>query len=78
LQLRNSEILKLEEERGKGKLTHTKHQQMVKASFDAILVTQRSFQVGDLVLKWDKAHEEKRKHTKFKKLWLEHFILLNR
>jgi hypothetical protein len=31
------------------------------------------FEVGDLVLKWDKSHEEKGKHTKFQKLWLGPF-----
>ena len=29
--------------------------------------------IGDLVLKWDKAHEEKGKHTKFQKMWLGPF-----
>ena len=29
--------------------------------------------MGDLVLKWDKAHEEKRKHTKFQPLWIDPF-----
>lgn len=76
LKLRNSKILKIEEEREKSKLTHTKHQQMVKASFDASSITQRSFEVGDLVLKWDKAHEEKGKHTKFHKLWLGPFQIV--
>jgi len=27
-------------------------------------------------LKWDKAHEEKGKHTKFKKLWLVPFQIV--
>ena len=27
----------------------------------------------DLVLKWDKAHEEKGKHTKFQRMWLGPF-----
>ena len=30
-------------------------------------------QIGDLVLKWDKAHEDKSKHTKFQKMWLGPF-----
>ena len=29
--------------------------------------------MGDLVLKWDKAHEEKGKHTKFQRMWLGPF-----
>jgi hypothetical protein len=28
------------------------------------------FQVGDLILKWDKASEVRSKHSKFEKLWL--------
>jgi len=34
LQLRMSQILKLEEERNKANLVHAHHQQLVKASFD--------------------------------------------
>lgn len=30
----------------------------------------KSFRVGDLVLLWDKAHEDKEKHAKFDRLWL--------
>ena len=29
-----------------------------------------------LVLKWDKAHEEKGKHSKFKRMWLEPFQIV--
>ena len=32
--------------------------------------------MGDLVLKWDKAHEEKGKHTKFQKMWLSPFQIV--
>jgi len=32
-----------------------------------------SFSVGDLVLKWDKPHEDKDKHTKFQSLWIGPF-----
>ena len=31
--------------------------------------------MGDLVLKWDKSHEEKGDHTKFQKLWLGSFVI---
>ena len=31
--------------------------------------------MGDLVLKWDKVHEEKGDHTKFQKLWLGTFVI---
>eukprot|EP00253_Pinus_taeda_P029415 PITA_29415 len=65
LQLRHDQILKLEEEREKAKIIHAKHQQIIKSSFDSIASGSKQFQVGDLVLKWDKAHEDKGKHTKF-------------
>ena len=76
LQFKQGQILKLEEEREKAKQTHAHHQQIIKASFDSIYVTLKNFQIGDLVLKWDKAHEEKGKHTKFQKLWLGPFQII--
>jgi hypothetical protein len=39
----------------------------------SIQLIKKDFQIGDLVLKWDKAHEEKGKHTKFQHLWLGPF-----
>eukprot|EP00253_Pinus_taeda_P027025 PITA_27025 len=73
IQLRYDQILKLEEEREKAKDTHAKHQQIIKAAFDSASSGSKQFQVGDLVLKWDKAHEDKGKHTNFQKLWLGPF-----
>eukprot|EP00253_Pinus_taeda_P029494 PITA_29494 len=73
LQLRHDQILKLEEEREKAKIIHAKHQQIIKSSFDSISSGSKQFQVGDLVLKWDKAHEDKGKHTKFRNMWLGPF-----
>eukprot|EP00253_Pinus_taeda_P025277 PITA_25277 len=73
LQLRHDQILKLEEEREKAKVTHAKHQQIIKSSFDSLSSGSKQFQVGDLVLKWDKAHEDKGKQTKFQKMWLGPF-----
>eukprot|EP00253_Pinus_taeda_P002734 PITA_02734 len=73
LQLRHDQILKLEEEREKAKIIHAKHQQIIKSSFDSISSGSKQFQVGDLVLKWDKSHEDKGKHTKFQKMWLGPF-----
>jgi len=34
--------------------------------------------VGDLVLKWDKSHEEKGKHTKFQSLWIKPFVVCDK
>eukprot|EP00253_Pinus_taeda_P016726 PITA_16726 len=73
LQLRHDQILKLEEEREKAKIIHAKHQQIIKSSFDSLSSGSKQFQVGDLVLKWDKAHEDKGKHTKFQNMWLGPF-----
>ena len=73
IQFRYDQILKLEEEREKAKAIHAKHQQVIKAAFDLASASPKKFQVGDLVLKWDKAHEDKGKHSKFQKLWLGPF-----
>eukprot|EP00253_Pinus_taeda_P014621 PITA_14621 len=73
IQLRHNQIRKLEEEREKARTTHAKHQQIIKSSFDTASFGPKILQVGDLVLKWDKAHEDKGKHTKFQKMWLRPF-----
>eukprot|EP00253_Pinus_taeda_P017057 PITA_17057 len=73
IQLRHDQILKLEEEREKAKVIHAKHQQIIKSSFDSLSSGSKQFQVDDLVLKWDKAHKDKGKHTKFQKMWLRPF-----
>jgi len=39
-------------------------------SFDTNSTGPKFLQIGDLVLKWDKAHEDKGEHTKFRKMWL--------
>ena len=76
LQLRQMEIIKLEERQEQAKKTHAHHQALIKSSFDSAIITRKNFQMGDLVLKWDKAHEEKGKHTKFQKLWLGPFQIV--
>ena len=76
LQLRQLEILKLEEQREQAKITHAHHQALVKASFDSNMISRKDFQIGDLVLKWDKAYEEKGKHTKFQRMWLGPFQIV--
>lgn len=47
----------------------TQHQQITKRWFDKHAQF-KAFHISDLVLMWDKAHEEKGKHAKFDKLWL--------
>eukprot|EP00253_Pinus_taeda_P030951 PITA_30951 len=76
LQLRQMEIIKLEEQREQAKKTHAHHQAQIKSSFDSSIMTRKNFQMGDLVLKWYKAHEEKGKHTKFQKMWLGPFQIV--
>ena len=63
-------LLKLKEERNKEKEKFHIHQQRIKRWFDKHVVGDKQFQVGDLVLKWDKESEAKAKHSKFQKLWL--------
>jgi len=76
LQLRQMEIVKLEEQREHAKRTHAHHQALAKTSFDSNMISRKGFQMGDLVLKWDKAHEEKGKHTKFQRMWLGPFQVI--
>ena len=76
LHLRQMEIIKLEEQREQARKMHAHHQALVKSSFDSNIMTRKDFQVGDLVLKWDKAHEEKGKHTKFQRMWLGPFQIV--
>ena len=76
LQLRQKQIFKMEEQREKAKAIHAHHQQIVKTSFDTSSTSSKNFEIGDLILKWDKAHEEKGKHIKFQRLWLGPFQII--
>ena len=75
MEKRINTLLKLEEERDRPKQHFIKHQQIVKSWFDQSSSSNREFQVGDLVLKWEKSHEEKGDHTKFQKIWLGPFVI---
>ena len=75
MEKRINTLLKLEEERDRSKQHFTKHQRIVKSWFDQSSSSNQEFQVGDLVLKWDKFHKEKGDHTKFQKLWLGPFVI---
>jgi len=48
----------------------TLHQNRIKRWFDKKSTGKSKFGVGDLVLKWDKSHEDKRKHMKFQSMWI--------
>jgi hypothetical protein len=65
LQTRIDILLKLKEE-----IKFPCSQQRIKRWFDKHVAGDKQFQVGDLVLKWDKASKAKCKHSKFQKLWL--------
>lgn len=70
------EIIKLEEWQEQAKKTHGHHQALVKSSFDSNIMIRKESQIGDLVLKWDKANEEKWKHTKFQRMCLSPFQIV--
>jgi hypothetical protein len=65
LENRINALLKLEEVRTQEKKKLDQHQQFVKSWFDSNSSLDRNFDVGELVLKSDKAHEGKGEHTKF-------------
>jgi hypothetical protein len=52
-------LLILEEEREKDKSKFLSHQHIVKRWFDKHKGKEKNFEVGDLVLKWDRANEPK-------------------
>eukprot|EP00253_Pinus_taeda_P006479 PITA_06479 len=70
LQKRINQLVRLEELRDKAINKFTNHQMIVKRCFDHHLVGDKDYQVGELVLKWDKLSEPKGKHMKFQHLWL--------
>jgi hypothetical protein len=59
LQQRIDTLLMLDEEREKDKVKFTAHQQVVKRWFDKHKAKEKNFEVGDLVLKWDKENSPK-------------------
>jgi hypothetical protein len=68
-------LLNLKEIRDKTKSKFETHQQTIKRWFDKKFSSEKEFQVGDLVLKWDKPHEDKGKHSKFQQLWLGPYLI---
>jgi hypothetical protein len=71
-------LLKLEEVRAQAKRKLDQHQLIVKNWFDSNSTSDRNFEVGDLVLKWNKPHEGKEEHTKFQNLWLGPFLIVEK
>lgn len=73
MQRRINTLLQLEEERQTTQNHFNKHQHIVKSGFDKKFVGEKDFNIGDLVLKWDKLNESKGKHSKFQRLLLGSF-----
>jgi len=65
--------VRLEELRDKARNKFRNQQMIVKRWFDHHLGGDKDYQVGELVLKWDKLSEPKGKHTKIQHLWLDPF-----
>ena len=59
-------------------MVHSHHQQLIKTWFDLNEVKTKQFEIGDLVLNWDKVHEDKGKHTKFQNLLLGPFQIIKK
>ena len=53
----------------------TLHHNCTKRWFNKKSTGNANFNVGDLVLKWDKTHEDKGKHTIFQSLWIGLYIV---
>ena len=75
IQTSTNTLLNLEEIHDKTKTKFEAHQEIVKRWFDKKYLGEKELQVGDLVLKWDKPHDDKGKHTKFQQLWLGPYLI---
>jgi hypothetical protein len=78
MQQRIDTLLILDEEREKAKSKFLAHQQIVKRWFDKHKAKEKIFEVGYLVLKWDKENVPKGKHSNFQSLWLGPFQVSER
>jgi len=75
MQRRMETLHKLQEEKLKAKEKISLHQNHIKRCFDKKSTWKNKFSVGNLALKWDKAHEDKGRHTNFQSLWIGPFIV---
>jgi hypothetical protein len=73
MQQRIDTLLRVEEEWEHARRKFVAHQQIVKKWFDKHKARDKNFELGDLVLKWDKINKPKGKHSKFQNLWLGPF-----
>ena len=74
VQNRIDQIVELDETRRIAFDNICKSQSNIKKSFDRSSRS-RSFQVGDMVLLWDRKNEKLGKHKKFDSLWLGPYII---
>ena len=70
--------MRLEELRDKARNKFRNRQMIMKIWFDHHLAGDKDFQIGELVLKWDKLSETKGKHTKFQHLWPSPFQVVEK
>ena len=68
----------VEEERERSQKKFSIDQQLVKKWFEKHKVGDKKFEIGDLVLKWNKIHEPKGKHSKLQNLWLGPFQVVQK
>ena len=65
LHARIDALFNVEEERENVKKKFHQHQELIKRLFNDHFSGNKGFQVGYIVLKWDKVNHPKGKHTKF-------------
>eukprot|EP00253_Pinus_taeda_P025871 PITA_25871 len=73
IQSRIDTLVRFEDGRLKTKDKISIHQAWINKWFDKKYAGSYEFNLGDMVLKWDRAHEDKGKHTKFQSLWIGAF-----
>ena len=74
MEQRLSQIIELDESRRASLDQLLRHQESVKGTFDKS-AKPRSFQIGDMVLLWDKRREKPGKHGKLDSLWRGPYII---
>lgn len=60
----------VEEERERARQKFVAHQELFKRWLYNHKIGNKNFEVGDLVLKWEKNNEPKGKHSKLQNVWL--------
>lgn len=71
---RINQIVELDEEIRASHQRHVKFREKLKKLFDK-KVTPRAFNVGDLMLLWDRRHVDKGRHGKFDTLWMDRYSI---